>query len=192
MKATVNSKGRETEIKLGAPDVPTARKWLRSAGFRICKRKVFESNTVFDTPQGSLRSEQRLIRLRRAGSESVLTYKGPPEPGPYKSREELETSLSDPGAMQAVLDRLGYRPVFTYEKYRTEYCQPGGGGIATIDETPVGVYLELEGRPAWIDRTARTLGFAKTDYILDSYGKLYLRWAESRGIEPRNMVFQKK
>jgi adenylate cyclase class 2 len=188
----VNSSGRENEIKLAAPDVPTAKKWLRAAGFRVSRRRVFESNTVFDTPDGNLRGQQRLLRLRLAGGISVITYKGPPEPGPHKSREELETSFSNHGAMEAILDRLGYRPVFTYQKYRTEYKRPGSTGIATIDETPIGVYVELEGRPAWVDRTARKLGFCQQDYILESYGRLYLQWAQSRGIQPRNKVFAKK
>lgn len=162
---------------------------LRAAGFRVSKRKVFESNAVFDTPACTLRGQQRLLRLRRAGDVSVFTYKGPPKPGPHKSREELETAFENHAAMEAILDRLGYRPTFMYEKYRTEYRQPGSAGVATLDETPIGVYLELEGRPAWIDRTARKLGFSPKDYILDSYGRLYLRWAEQQGIQPRNMVF---
>jgi adenylate cyclase class 2 len=185
----VSSSGRENEIKLAAPDVRTAQKWLRNAGFRVSRRKVFESNTVFDTLEGSLRAQQRLLRLRKAGGDSVITYKGPPEPGPHKSREELETTVENYSAMEAIMGRLGYRPIFIYEKYRTEYRQPGSTGVATIDETPIGVYLELEGRPAWVDRTARKLGFSPQDYILDSYGKLYLRWAESQAVQPRNMVF---
>ena len=185
----MNSSGREIEIKLAAPDVQTAQKWLRAGGFRVYRRRVFESNIVFDLPDGALRGQARLLRVRQAGTRSILTYKGPPDPGPHKSREELETGFDNPVAIRAILDRLGYRPVFTYEKYRTEYRQPGQKGIATIDETPIGAYVELEGSPAWIDRTARKLGFSQDDYILDSYGRLYLRWVESRGLRPGDMVF---
>jgi hypothetical protein len=41
----------ETEIKLAVPDARTARKLLRSAGFTLARRRVFESNVVFDTPR---------------------------------------------------------------------------------------------------------------------------------------------
>ena len=60
--------------------------------------------------------------------------------------------------------------MFRYEKYRTEFRQPRRAGVAMLDETPVGVYLELEGTPHWIDRTARRLGFQESDYITASYG----------------------
>jgi adenylate cyclase class 2 len=58
-----------------------------------------------------------------------------------------------------------------------------------VDETPIGVYLELEGSPAWIDRTAFQLGFADKDYITASYARLYVEWCEARGVAPTNMLF---
>ena len=73
---------------------------------------------------------------------------------------------------------------------RTEYRQPGHLGIATLDETPVGVYLELEGTPNWIDRAARKLGFAEEDYITASYARLWLDWCECRGVKPADMLFK--
>ena len=188
----------EIELKVPISDPAAFESRLREHGFHIDTPRTFEHNTLYDTPARDLRSRIEILRIRRYGNLCTVTHKrtttqqNPTESARYKVRIETETTVADGEALATIFQHLGYIPAFTYEKYRTEYCQPGGGGIATIDETPVGVYLELEGRPAWIDRTARTLGFAKTDYILDSYGKLYLRWAESRGIEPRNMVFQKK
>ncbi len=49
--------------------------------------------------------------------------------------------------------------------------------------------MEIEGEAEWIDSTARQLGFSHTDYILDSYGKLYLDYCRKLGREPGNMVF---
>ena len=49
--------------------------------------------------------------------------------------------------------------------------------------------MELEGAPAWIDRTARKLGFSEKDYITSSYGRLYLEWCAGERREPGNMVF---
>ena len=92
----------------------------------------------------------------------------------------------------AILERLGYRPSFEYQKYRTEYRRPGSRGLILVDETPVGDYLELEGPPRWIDRTALELGFRPEDYILDSYGGLYLAWCREKGMEPGHMVFAEK
>jgi adenylate cyclase class 2 len=179
----------ETEIKLAVPDVKAARGLLRSAGFRVSRRRVFEANTVYDTPELLLRKASSLLRLRDAGHAGTMTFKGPPQVARHKSREELELKIPDLPAMASILNRLGFRPVFRYEKYRTEFRQRGGSGIATLDETPVGVYLELEGAPDWIDSTAQAMGFVQTDYITASYGRLYLDWCERHGVAPSNMVF---
>jgi adenylate cyclase, class 2 len=183
---------REVEIKLAIGDPAAARRRLRAAGFRVYRRRVFESNTVFDTPDLVLRTAASLLRVRRAGSRNTLTFKGPPVPSRHKSREELEVELSDAGKMGAILERTCLRPVFRYEKYRTEFRQPGSPGTVTLDETPIGWYLELEGAARWIDRTARTLGFSDVDYITASYGRLYQEWQPRRGEKPADMVFGKR
>jgi adenylate cyclase class 2 len=180
---------RETEIKLAVPDERTARRMLGAAGFRVSRRRVFEANTIFDTPELSLRGRRTLLRLREAGGVATITYKGAPLPSRHKSREEIETELAGPRAMRSILERLGFRAVWRYEKYRTEYRLEHGAGMATLDQTPIGVYLELEGSPRWIDRMAGVLGFARQDYITASYSGLYLDDCQRRGVEPGDMVF---
>ena len=68
----------------------------------------------------------------------------------------------------------------------------GLGSVVMLDQTPIGDFLELEGAPRWIDRTARTLGFSSADYITASYGRLYLDYCVENGVEPGNMVFTKR
>ena len=182
----------ETEIKLAVPDAAAARRLLRAHGFRVFRRRVFEANRVFDTPKHTLRNARRLLRIREAGGRFTITYKGPPLAARHKVRQELELEISSPGTLTAIFAQLGLEPSFRYEKYRTEYHQPGGAGIAMLDETPIGIYLELEGSPRWIDRTARAMGFAESDYITASYGRLYMDWCRARGREPSNMVFPRK
>jgi adenylate cyclase, class 2 len=182
--------GRETEIKLALADVKTGRGLLRRAGFRVTRRRVFERNHMFDTPEWALRKSGALLRLRQAGSVATLTYKGPAAVSRYKSREEVETRVPDAAAMATIFERLGFRPIFRYEKYRTEYGHPDRGGVATLDETPIGVFMELEGTPRWIDHAARQLGFAECDYITASYGRLFLEWRHRQGLDTAaNMVF---
>jgi adenylate cyclase class 2 len=181
---------RETEIKLAVENAAAARRLLRRAGFRVSRRRAFEANTVFDTEALALRRASCLLRVREAGGTVVVTYKGPPEPGRYKSREELETGVASARSLTAILARLGFRPVFRYEKYRAEHRQPGASGVATVDETPIGVYVELEGNPRWIDGTAGMLGFPPDRYITASYAALYLEWCREQGVEPSNMVFR--
>jgi adenylate cyclase class 2 len=180
-------KGREVEIKLRVSGAAEARRMLRAAGFHVSRRRVFEKNTVFDTSSQTLRKSARLLRVRETGKIAKLTYKGPPDDGKHKSREELELDVSDARTIGAIFDRLAYHPAFLYEKYRTEFRF--SSGVAMLDETPIGVYLELEGSPTWIDRTAQRLGYAEQDYITASYARLYMEWCEARGVEPGNMLF---
>jgi adenylate cyclase class 2 len=180
---------QEIEIKLQVADLNTARRLLRGHGFRVEKRRVFESNTVYDTPRLTLRRAEHLLRLRRVGRDVILTYKGPPLASRHKTREELELSLSDGRAFAAILERLGYREAFCYEKYRTTYRQPRAAGEVTLDETPIGVYFELEGSSRWIDRTARLLGFGEDQYITASYGRLYQDWCREHKVRPSHMMF---
>ena len=178
----------ENEIKLAVAGAAAARDLLRRAGFRVARRRVFEANTVFDTAKLTLRRGCRLLRVRQAGRKVTLTFKGRPLPGPYKNREELETSLPDAARFAAILARLGFHPVFRYEKYRTEFRMQRGAGMAMLDETPIGVYVEWEGPPAWIDRTARLMGFGPRDYITASYARLYLDWCKQQRRKPGDMV----
>jgi adenylate cyclase class 2 len=183
-------RNQEIEIKLALPDVATAGRLLRAAGFHIAKRRVFEANTVYDTDGRTLIDSRQLLRLREVRGNAIVTFKGPPVPGKHKSREELEATVSDAKRMGLIFERLGFRPFFRYEKYRTEYQQLRSRAVATIDETPIGIFIELEGSSAWIDRTARKLGFAESEYITVSYGSLYRRWCELQGIPPGDMVFR--
>jgi adenylate cyclase class 2 len=183
----------ENEIKLALPDAAIARRLLRQAGFRVAKSRVFEANTVLDTPARDIINAGRLLRLRQVRGQGTLTYKGPALGGHrHKSREEIETRLDDPASAQRIFEYLGYRPVFRYEKFRTEFHRSGEPGVAQVDETPIGLFLELEGPPRWIDRTARALGFAPADYIVKSYGRLYIEFCQARGVPPKDMVFGRR
>ena len=179
----------ETEIKLAVADPASATALLAQNGFVVSKPRVFESNVVFDSVSRDLRSSGCVLRVRSAGTQNVLTFKGRAERARHKSREEIEIEVSDAGSASAILARLGYRPTFRYEKYRTEFAYPREQGVVTLDETPVGCFLELEGEAGWIDTTAKQLGFSETDYMTASYGSLYARHCAELGVEPTNMVF---
>lgn len=95
--------------------------------------------------------------------------------------------------MGQILNGLGLHPAFRYEKFRTTYALPGIRGLKVeLDETPIGIFLELEGPPSGIDRAARLLGYARNDYLKESYGALYLADCRRRGRKPGDMLFPPK
>jgi adenylate cyclase, class 2 len=179
----------EIEIKVAIPSAAEAGALLRSKGFAVVVPRVFESNEVFDTPVASLRKQGCVLRIR-AASECVLTFKGPATQGRHKCREEFETRISDANSASRILKSLGYAVVFRYEKYRTEFARAGDAGVVTVDETPIGHFIEIEGAAAWIDATANELGFSEAEYLTASYGGLYRQYCAGLGIEPTHMVFQ--
>ena len=88
--------------------------------------------------------------------------------------------------MERILAKLGYERIFEYDKFREEYGEPGGPGVITLDETPIGNFIELEGMPDWIDGTAALLGFERGDYIIASYRSFLprlLRRARNSAVE---------
>lgn len=184
---------REIEIKLRVNDLPATRRHLSRLGFQPLGPRVFERNLVFDTPERSLRGSQQLLRLRSTRGRWWLTFKSPPETGSrHKIREEIEIEVLQGEKLPEILSRLGYYPAWEYHKYRREYQQPRGRGKLLLDETPIGNFVELEGPPRWIDRTAAQLGYGQQDFIVASYGGLHAAWRQERGLPPGDMVFDDK
>ncbi len=163
--------------------------------------RLHEMNILFDTPQGGFARHGQLLRLRvespaargskaKFASRAILTYKGPAEGAArshFKVREEYEVVVADAETMHRILESLGLRGWFRYEKFRTEFSLPGSSRWAAglhldLDETPVGVFLELEGPPSAIDRAARELGFAPADYITKDYLFLHIEQCRKGGI----------
>jgi adenylate cyclase, class 2 len=191
----------EVEIKLPISEPRQIIDRLLRLGARQHDR-VLERNTLYDTPESDFRCRGCLLRLRaekptKGAVRALITAKAPPpertrnaEPSRYKERLEREASVADPARAKRLLSSVGLRPSFRYEKYRTAFDLLGLH--IALDETPVGAFLELEGRPAAIDRVARRLGFSPSDYLRATYWDLYAADCRRRGREPRNMLFPRQ
>jgi adenylate cyclase class 2 len=163
---------RETEVKLRVASAETARERLRRVGAQLARERHFEDNVLFDDRAGSLRESGTVLRLRRTPRGGVLTFKGPREiEEGVKSREERETAVEAPDQVGAILRNLGYRPTFRYQKYRESWTHHGQE--IEVDETPIGVFLEIEGDLEGIRAVAAELGFSPADFIAESYVGLF-------------------
>ena len=139
--------------------------------------RLLEDDLVLDRAGDELANSGRLLRLRRRGEEFLLTFKGPYEQGlGVKARPEVQTPVADGEAMRSLLEELGYRVALRYQKYRTLYRCPLSGceGVAlSLDETPIGDFLEVEGDPEQIHRCVAALGFSRQAYETRSYLEIY-------------------
>lgn len=174
----------ENEVKIAVADLVQLRRTLRRLGYQVYKPRVLENNIQLDDEQGSIRARNLLLRVRSAGKTVTCTFKGRELPGPHKRREEIEFHTDSMENCLAVFAGLGFRPSFRYEKYRTEFLREGDPGTATVDETPIGNFMELEGPVRWLDRAAKELGYSRADYIPASYSRLYAQWCESDETSP--------
>ncbi|MGA7856269.1 MAG: class IV adenylate cyclase [Candidatus Acidiferrales bacterium] len=200
----------EIEVKLPVTDLRATVRAIKALG-AVNHGRVFESNTLYDTPHSDLRLCGRLLRVRtefaapgtaRIHSSSVrravLTSKAPlpqlraaKKTPRYKERAEREVvAAHDARDWPATLAALGFQPAFRYEKYRTSFSLHGLH--LDLDETPIGTFLELEGHPAAIDRVARSLGYTPDQYIRGTYWDVYAADCRRRGRPIKNMVFPAK
>ena len=186
----------ETEIKLPVSDPKRLENRLAQLGFKVIKPRHFESNYLFDFPDLRLCKSGRLLRLRFAAGENLLTFKGPAISGRrYGRRREIETRVEDGILLRQVLENLELEEVFAYEKFRTVFAAGmraplHGSPQVAYDETPIGIYLELEGPAKWIDKVASRLGYSPRDYITATYLALYLQNCRAEGRRPGDMVFK--
>ena len=181
----------EIELKFSVADVRALRSSADALGFKLVTERTFESNVLYDSADRQLRSRRQILRLRHYGSRCTVTHKRQADGGEadhrYKTRIETESVVEDCDALAEIFNQLGYGPVFRYEKFRTEWAMEEGHLV--LDETPIGVWAELEGQPAWIDRMLEQLGVAPELRSTESYGKLFLRWKEETGSLAENLTF---
>jgi len=181
----------ETEIKFRVKDAAELARRLREAGFREETPRTFESNVLFDTLDRAMRSRTEILRIRSYGGRWVITHKRLPDGRPgedvHKHRIETETQVGDGDVLAQVFKSIGLVEAFRYEKWRSEWSD--GAGHCVIDETPIGVFAELEGEAEWIDRSAVKLGVDRSAYITLSYGRLFEQWCAENKSEAKDLTF---
>jgi adenylate cyclase, class 2 len=180
---------REVEIKFRIDNLQALATSLRAIGFQQITSRTHEMNVLYDQPGAKLRRRGAVLRLREYGPTWVLTYKdkSTPQKGRHKSRREFETQIKSGQAMAQVLEALGFKPSFRYEKYRSEWSDSNGHVV--IDETPIGDFGEIEGPPEWIDATAARLNIPVASYLRESYTELFANWKRTRKSKATEMTF---
>jgi adenylate cyclase class 2 len=177
----------EREIKLRFASVDAARTAVRASGATPLRGRRLQEDCILDTRDRMLGERQSVLRVRIEPGRTLLTFKGPLQPSAMKLRPELETDAGDSGILLRILEELGFRVIFRYQKYREEFAKDDA--VVAIDETPVGVFVEIEGSDGSIAEVTTALGHSPDDYLVDSYRSLYLQHCGERGIAASNMLF---
>ena len=177
----------EREIKLRFDSAEAARAAVLAAGATPVRARRLQEDCLLDTADDLLRRRRSVLRVRMESGRSFLTFKGPVRSTIVKLRQELETIIGDGPLLVLILEELGFRVWFRYQKYREEFARDDV--IVAVDETPVGVFVEIEGGDLGIAETAQALGRGPADYLLDSYRGLFVRHCEQRGVAPTDMLF---
>lgn len=177
----------EREIKLAFDSAADARDAVLAIGATPLRSRRLQEDALFDTSDETLRQQRCVLRVRSDAGRSLLTFKGPVQPGPMKLREEHETVIADGDVIRRILEELGMHVWFRYQKYREEFA--AADVTIAIDETPVGTFIEIEGSEEAIESTARALGRTSADFIVDSYRALFVKRGPARGLTGTDMVF---
>ena len=177
----------EREIKLQFASVDEARAAVVAAGCTPLLGRRLQEDVLLDTEDELLRRRRCVLRVRVETGKSRVTFKGPVQPSAMKVREEQETLVGDGEVLLRVFDELGLHIWFRYEKYREEFSHEDV--TVAIDETPVGVFVEIEGAEQGIAAMADALGRTVSDYIVDSYRSLFLQRREEFGLSGPDMLF---
>jgi adenylate cyclase class 2 len=177
----------EREIKLRFPSAEEAREAVLATGATPLFGRRLQEDALLDTEDEDLRRNRCVLRVRMENGKSRITYKGPVQPSLMHVREELETLVGDGDVLLRVFGELGLHVWFRYEKYREEFSHEDV--LVAIDETPVGVFVEIEGSEQGIADMTAALGRTSADYIVDSYRALFLQHRQQLGLDGPDMVF---
>ncbi len=177
----------EIEVKFPLRDRGELIRKLHDMGGQRLYAETFEDNIVLDR-RGELRTKGALLRVRKFGKYAIATYKGPLSiNGGIKSREEVQTGVESFELAIQLLDAIGFKPVFRYQKFREVWRVKEVEVV--LDRTPIGEYFEIEGPVEVIRSVVSALGLNMDQAIRQTYADLYRQARRTRSDLPENMVF---
>lgn len=140
----------EIELKCPVANFDDVRQRLAEWG-AAADDPIEEADHYYNAPDRDFARTDEAFRLRRVGAANRLTYKGPRQAGPAKSRTEIEVGLAS-GAETAtqlcqLVEHLGYRPVAVVHKRRTCYHVRRDGHdlhVSCDEVATVGRFVEVE------------------------------------------------
>ena len=180
---------QEIEVKFLLKDYAALMQKIADLHLPCSQARIHEFNLRYDLADGSLVAQKQVLRLRK-DTQARLTFKGP---GVMEEdvllRKEIEVEVSDFDTTHRLLTALGYQVVMMYEKFRANYLLDSL--VISVDETPFGLFVELEGEsPARVRQAAETLGFDWVARINLSYSALLSLFNQKTDHTFRDLSFE--
>ena len=136
----------------------------------------------FDFENGSIANTKNVLRLRKEGKQSVLTFKKILSRQSAKVAEEYRVGVSNLPKMQRILELLGLTVTGSTQKYRTSYeLNDTRFDIDTLEKeyAYIPTYLEIEAKNIeLIHKYAKILGYRVEDclsWTTDELIRFYLK-----------------
>ena len=144
----------EVEMKFPAGDLDGLQRKLVDLAARF-SHPIEQIDRYFAHPSRDFAKTDEALRLRRAGADVAITWKGPRIDSAAKTRREIELPLAPLGpagsrTMQdwtELLESLGFRPVMEVAKRRRPARVPWHGcdvDVAIDQVDGLGAFVELE------------------------------------------------
>jgi adenylate cyclase class 2 len=140
----------EIEMKFPVADFASIQQQMTRWQAKV-QPAIEEADHYFNAPDRDFARTDEAFRLRCIGGENRVTYKGPKQGGPTKTRTEIEIGLeSGPQAAEnfrRLVQHLGYRASAVVKKRRTclEFEREGFALQACCDEVEtLGRFVEIE------------------------------------------------
>lgn len=161
--------------------------------------EVDQEDVYLSHPARDFGATGEALRLRREGMSNRLTYKGPRQGGPTKTREEIEVGFGEGAEAQDRLrrigERLGFRTVAVLHKRRRAFRLGKPGQALAIEVVldvaeDLGAFVEVEAivddAADLPDAQAAVLDLARALGLTEVEPRSYLRMAIDRraGVEP--------
>lgn len=167
----------EIEAKAAIENKEEIKQRILEAGGKYIST-VTQSDIYFAHPSRDFMKTDEALRIREAGNEYTLTYKGPKLDKLTKTREEIEIKLDDPVPMAGVLKMLGFMEVAPVVKTRSHYAL-GDYQVALDEVEGLGHFIEIEKhadsyKPEELVELLKSLGVEESKMERRSYLELLL------------------
>lgn len=180
----------EVESKHLVPDPAALADRLASLRFRAAPVQE-QLDEYYDTPDGQLRRQDLVTRLRVVGGLVTAGFKGPRTYADDGTYRRVEVEFPATGDVRDAFARQGLVVVWRLAKRRREFRRGGTELVVAVDELPeLGTFAEFEGDPAQITLAREQVAGLIGPPERRNYAELAADWLRGHGRpEARELTF---